>query len=229
MEVLAEGEGSHYGLFFKHCFQEGGRCFCLSVVSLAQKKKKNMIGGKVWSLCWQLYICEKWNSLEFPTPCVWIRLPGDSKDAGLRTTGLEDLYPLPTWGFGIRPQCWRRVLCSCSHHMQKDSLRSISLRRDHSLVSQSPYPQTSVRLSWRGRDSDDEVFPYQGRGWPGLKLVPRALGQDLFQHLVHWKLRNTTFPVTTMILSLLREQFYFKAHKPKFLITLSLFFWKPPL
>lgn len=41
MEVLAEGEGSHYGLFFKHCFQEGGKCFCLSVVSLAQKKKKH--------------------------------------------------------------------------------------------------------------------------------------------------------------------------------------------
>lgn len=142
---------------------------------------------------------------------------------------LRTCTPCLQGALGSDPSVGGWVLCSCSHHMQKDSLRSISLRRDHSLVSQSPYPQTSVRLSWRGRDSDDEVFPYQGRGWPGLKLVPRALGQDLFQHLVHWKLRNTTFPVTTMILSLLREQFYFKAHKPKFLITLSLFFWKPPL
>lgn len=105
------------------------------------------------------------------------------RNAGLRTTGLEDLYPCLHGALGSDLSVGSWVLCSCSHHTQKDSLCSISLGRDHSLVSQSPDPPAFLRLSQRGRDTD--VFPYRGRRWPGFKLVPRALGQDLFQHLVH--------------------------------------------
>ena len=135
------------------------------------------------------------------------------RNACLRTTGLEDnkvlLYPCPHETLGSEYSDGSWVPCSCSHCVLKHLLLSVSLRRDHSLVSVTRSSSLS-ETEPRKVEPQKIRFSYNGaEGCPGLKLMPRALGQDLFQHLIRWELRNTIFLVTTTILFLLIEQLLF--------------------
>lgn len=84
--------------------------------------------------------------------------------------------PLPTWCFGIRPQWWR--LGPLLLLPLKDSLLSISLRRDHSLVSQSPDPQAFLRLSPERKDLRWWGFPIMGQRVSRAEAYAKSTGSE---------------------------------------------------